>query len=125
MNGGWGHCVRGVEATDVTVSEVPGSTWAIDVAETSLKTSTLAFASSTPLASKFLPVANEVPLTDSSVASNEFPFESMFAVKSNHVADLKSMRSRSLSQTRRIATDCTRPAERALSTARHSTGDTS
>ena len=38
---------------------------------------------------------------------------------------VQAMRSRSRSRTRRIATDWTRQAERALSTARHSTGDTS
>jgi hypothetical protein len=38
MNGGCGRCVRGVEATDDTVTVAPGSASAIDVAEVSLKT---------------------------------------------------------------------------------------
>src|SRR5665213_232025 len=69
--------------------------------------------------------ASEEPSTDSSVASKALPFVFMAAVTSNQVAEVKSIRSRSRSHTRRIATDWTRPAERALSTARQRTGETS
>jgi len=57
MNVAAGACVRGVEATDITVTLAPGRDCAIDVADASLKTCTFALASSTPAASKFLPVA--------------------------------------------------------------------
>ena len=40
-------------------------------------------------------------------------------------AERNAIRSRSRSTTRRVATDCTRPAERPARTLRHSTGDTS
>ena len=125
MKGGCGRWVRGVDATDVTVTSAPVSARAIDAADASPKTWTFALASRTPPASKFLPVASGEPSTDSSVASKALPRESSVAVTSNHVAEVKSIRSRSRSQTRRIATDWTRPADRALSTARQSTGETS
>src|SRR5580700_11989318 len=91
MKGGWGRWVRGVDATDVTATAAPGNTAAIDVAEDSLRTWTFAFASRTPPASKFLPVASDEPFTDSSVASKAVPLASMLAVTSNQVADVKSM----------------------------------
>ena len=94
-------------------------------AEASLSTSTDALASSRPEASKFLPVASEEPFTDSRVASKVALLALKVAVTSNQVADVKAIRSRSRSHTRRIATDWTLPAERALSTARHRTGETS
>ena len=43
----------------------------------------------------------------------------------HQLAERNRMRSRSCSTTIRVATLCTRPAERPLATLRHNTGDTS
>ncbi|CPU64463.1 Uncharacterised protein [Mycobacteroides abscessus] len=44
---------------------------------------------------------------------------------SQYSAGTNAMRSRSRSTTRRVATDCTRPAESPWAILRHSTGETS
>ena len=124
MKGGWGRWVRGVEVIDTTSTSRSRSASASATALSSLKTSTRAPASRLPDASKLLPVASVTPARVSTVASKGAPPPSV-AVTSNHVAEVKAMRSRSRSQTRRIATDWTRPADRALSTARQRTGETS
>ncbi len=125
INGGCGRCVRGVEVTEVTARRSPTNAVARAWAASSLKTVRGALDSRAPRASKFLPVASAAPLRVSTVASKVVSLARSVAVTSNQVAERKAMRSRSRSQTRRIATDCTRPAERALSTARQSTGETS
>ena len=125
MKGGCGLCVRGVDAIETILTSAPRSAPATAVAAGSLSTCTDAFSSSCPDASKFFPVASEEPLIDSSVASKVALLARSVAVTSNQVAEVKAIRSRSRSQTSRMATDCTRPAERALSTARQSTGETS
>ncbi len=53
------------------------------------------------------------------------PTESKTALSPQYSAEVNAIRSRSRSTTRRVATDCTRPADSLGMTFFHSTGETS
>ena len=79
--------------------------------------------SSPVVGSKSLPCATRAPSSETSRASNA-PGSNV-ARRSQYSAERNAMRSRSRCTTRRVATDCTRPAESPRVTFFHSTGDTS
>ena len=70
-----------------------------------------------------------LPSTATSFAGKVLPFEESSGVKvpvrSQYDAARNAMRSRSRSTTRRVATDCTRPADRPRATLRQRTGEIS
>jgi hypothetical protein len=82
---------------------------------------------SAPLSSKSRPVAMRAPSMRTSRASNgsSCSIGDSDAVRSQYDAVTKASRSRSRSTTRRVAADCTRPADRPGPTLRQRTGDTS
>ena len=89
----------------------------------------MALALSSPSWPKSLPRATRVSSTECSLAGNIrcscFSPASKVPSRSQYDATRNLIRSRSLSTTSRVATDCTRPAERPDITLRHSTGLTS
>ena len=80
-----------------------------------------------PCSSKSLPVAMRLPSTSRKVAENSVPSASgvSHATKSQYSAEVKLILSRSRSTTIRVATDCTRPADKPVRILRHSRGETS
>ena len=93
---------------------------------------------SSPSEVKSRPCATRCPSTETSVAPNEPGVPSSppcacppgvtvanSASRSQYSAARKAIRSRSRSTTRRVATDCTRPADSRGMTFFHSTGETS
>ncbi len=85
-----------------------------------------------PWAVKSRPAATRLPSTEARVAGKVLgpsavpePAASKTALRSQYSAEVKAIRSRSRSTTRRVATDWTRPAESLGMTFFHSTGETS
>ena len=109
VNGGLGRSVRGDSSIDLTVSGTCSSDCASCFALVSSSSRMFAafFSFSAPLASKSFVAASRLSSTESNRASKP----SHFAVKSHQADEIKAMRSRSRSTIKRVATDCTRPAE--------------
>ena len=123
MKGGWGREVKGFSVTEVTLNAAFGRAAESAAAEgPSRARRSEVFA---PVESKSLDPARSTPPRLTSVAPNASGVFVNVAVTSCQVAEVKAMRSRSRSTTRRVATDCTRPAERRGSTFFQSTGETS
>jgi len=122
VNGAAGLRRYGLDSTDETVPSV--TTPAIAVALASSRC-TAADVRSAPSSPKSRPVATRAPSTAARRASKDSSPRAKRAVTSQYEADRNAMRSRSRSTTRRVATDCTRPADRPGPILRHSSGETS
>ncbi len=133
LNGAAGRRVYGFESTEETTTETEGSRSAVASAcaacSSRATASAFPFADdlSWPLSSKSRPVATRVPSSrarrDSKGADSVDVARS--AERSQYPAATKASRSRSRSTTRRVAADCTRPAESPGPILRQSTGETS
>ena len=84
-----------------------------------------AFALSSPFSEKSEPVAIEWPSTEETRAPKAWPADVKAVSIDQYWALTCAMRSRSLATTRRVATDCTRPADRDGRILRHRRGETS
>ena len=122
VNGGFGRSVRGDSSIDFTVSGVflSDSTSAFALTSSSNKIFARDFSFTAPSAPKSAVAATRLSSTLSKRALNP---SSHFAVRSHHAEEIKAIRSRSFSTMRRVATDCTRPAEIRGITFFQSTGD--
>ena len=127
MNGAAGERRKGRSVTALTVKERPTRAAATDVASSSPSTRTSLLPVRSPCSSKSLPVAMVAPPSPTSAAPKPDAAAAFVKVPStpHQVAERKRMRARSRSTTIRVATLCTRPAERRGMTLRHRTGDTS
>ena len=126
MNGAAGERRKGRSVTALTVKERPTRAVATDVASSSPSTRTSLLPVRSPCSSKSLPVATVAPPNPISAAPKP-DVSALVKVPStpHQVAERKRMRARSRSTTMRVATLCTRPADRRGMTLRHRTGDTS
>ena len=122
VNGGFGFSVRGDSSIDLTVSGKPLKASTRDLAPDSSnnKISASDFSLTAPSAPKSDVAAIFLLSTDKRRALNP---SSAAAVISHQPDEIKAMRSRSFSTMRRVATDCTRPAEMRGITFFHKTGD--
>ena len=84
-----------------------------------------AFALSSPFSEKSEPVAMAWPSTEETRAPKAWPADVNAVSIDQYWALTCAMRSRSRATTRRVATDCTRPADRDGRILRHRRGDTS
>ena len=132
MKGAYGRRVYGFSSTRTTCAATPARPSASEVARGPSSTTTSRAPSRSPpvVSSKSRPVATRRPSTATSEAPNvpacsaSDPVDSV-APTSQCSAERKRMRSRSRSTSTRVATDCTRPADRPEDTLRHRTGETS
>ena len=110
VNGGLGRSVRGDSSIDLTVRGEPLRDSTSDFAATSSnnKISARDFSLTAPSAPKSDVDATFLLSTDSKRAVKP---KSVTASRSHHEDEMKAIRSRSFSTMRRVATDCTRPAE--------------
>ncbi|CAB4888913.1 unannotated protein [freshwater metagenome] len=122
VNGGFGRSVRGDSSIDLTVSGEPLSDSTRDLAavSSSNKISLRDFSLTAPSAPKSDVDATFFSFTDNKRALNP---RSVAASRSHHADEIKAMRSRSFSTIKRVATDCTRPAEIRGITFFHKTGE--
>ncbi len=131
MNGAAGERRKGRSVTALTVKDWPTSALATAVASSSTSTRTRPSVVWMPSSLKSLPVATAVPPSEIRAAPNWGGASAVASVWAkvpsmpHQVAEWKRMRARSRSTTMRVATLCTRPAERRGMTLRHRTGDTS
>ena len=133
VNGGTGRRRYGFVSIDATVNVANSNACAIAEACTSSNCTTWSFAPaavSLPSAPKSLEPAKRRPPSDTIRESNATLLPSAsgasnVAVTSQYEARTNAIRSRSRSTIKRVATDCTRPAERPGPTLRHSTGESS
>ena len=122
VNGGFGRSVRGDSSIDLTTNGVPCSaeTRAFAPVSSSNKISASDFSFTAPSAPKSEVVATFFPSTLSKRALNP---SAVAAVISHQPDEIKAIRSRSFSTIKRVATDCTRPAEIRGITFFHNTGE--
>ena len=122
VNGGFGRSVRGDSSIDLTVSDddLSESTNFFALVSSSNKIFASDFSLTAPSAPKSLVAATFFPSTSSKRALKP---SAVTAAKSHQPDEIKAMRSRSFSTIKRVATDCTRPAEIRGITFFHSTGD--
>ena len=122
VNGGFGRSVRGDSSIDFTSSDLPLSESTRERAPVSSSNKMLAsdFSFTAPSAPKSLVAATFLP---SSVSKRAVNPSSQAALRSHQLDEIKAMRSRSFSTIKRVATDCTRPAEIRGITFFQSTGD--
>ena len=133
VNGGCGRLRYGFFSTEITRKRASASASARSPAcdSPSCTTPSVRAASvSVPSDLKSLDVARRVPLSaimrdSKSVGSPSASGAHSVATTSQYGARTNAIRSRSRSTMRRVATDCTRPADRPGPTLRHSTGDSS
>ena len=123
MNGAVGRRVYGRRSTERTVNAAPASASASARAVAS-SSWTASGSVSFPSRAKSRPWATLWPSTAASRAVNSAGEKNVPSM-SQYSAATNAMRSRSRSTTSRVATDCTRPADRPLITLRQSTGETS
>src|SRR5688500_14817367 len=130
-NGGYGERRYGLDSTERTAYDVSCSPSTSASARDRSRWTVLPSAEdlSRPSGPKSEPRATRAPSTEVSLAGNIrcscFEPASKVPSRSQYDACRKRIRSRSLSTTSRVATDCTRPAERPDMTFFHSTGETS
>ena len=122
MNGAAGRRVYGFSSTDETVKAAPSRPSARARASASVSW-TASAVRSFPSWAKSRPWATRRPSTD--VRRAVKPPGSYVATMSQYSAATNLIRSRSRSTTSRVATDCTRPADRPCMIFRQSTGETS
>ncbi|CAB4725147.1 unannotated protein [freshwater metagenome] len=122
VNGGFGRSVRGLSSIDLTVNAEDLSDSTKPRAPASSRRRMLAsdFSFTAPSAPKSDVAATRLPSTSSRRALKP---SAVTAARSHHADEIKAMRSRSFSTIKRVATDCTRPAEMRGITFFHSTGD--
>ena len=122
VNGGFGRSVRGLSSIDLTVNGVffKDSVKALAWLSSSSKMSLSDFSLTAPSAPKSAVAATFLPSTDNRRAVKP---RSVFALRSHQEDEINAMRSRSFSTIRRVATDCTRPAEIRGITFFHKTGE--
>ena len=127
MNGGAGERRKGRSVTELTVNVSPASAVATEVASSSPRTRTSLLPDWAPSSSKSFPVAMVVPPRLIREAPKPAGAAALVKVPSmpHQVAERNRMRARSRSTTIRVATLCTRPADRRGITLRQSTGETS
>ena len=122
VKGGLGRSVRGLSSIDLTING--------DAERLSTKCRALVSSSKRMLASDFSLIAPSAPKSE--VAATFFPSTSskralkpsaVTAARSHHADEIKAIRSRSFSTIKRVATDCTRPAEMRGITFFHKTGE--
>src|SRR6478609_2101037 len=123
VKGALGRLVYGFSWTLVTATWHVSTWLAMDVAVASSRwTTDLPLREPSSLKSR--PMATRLPSTEVSRAVNwlEAPSGVKSPSTSQYEARTNAIRSRSRSTTMRVATDCTRPADRPALTLRHSTG---
>ncbi|CAB4629090.1 unannotated protein [freshwater metagenome] len=122
VNGAFGFSVRGDSSIDLTVNGVPlsESTSARAPFSSSNKIFASDFSLTEPSAPKSAVAATFFPSTVSKRAVNP---RSVCAFKSHQEEEINAIRSRSFSTIKRVATDCTRPAEIRGITFFHRTGE--
>ena len=128
MNGADGRRVVGFSVTDRTDQDAPSSAATSAVAAASSRRSAPALAAagfSCPSSPKSPPPATRAPSIATSFAGNSPPSATNVPEASQYPAERNAIRARSRSTTRRVATDCTRPADSPDRTFFHSTGETS
>ena len=122
VNGGFGRSVRGESSMDLTVNgdDLSESTrWrAPDSSNNKMFASDFSFTA--PSAPKSLVAATFLPST---LIRRALKPSSHLALRSHQLDEIKAIRSRSFSTIKRVATDCTRPAEIRGITFFQSTGD--
>ena len=128
-NGAYGERRYGLDSTDRTSYVVSSSAAASPSARGRSRWTTFDASLSRPSGPKSEPRATRAPSTEYSLAGNIrcscLEPASKVPSRSQYDATRNRIRSRSRSTTRRVATDCTRPAERPDMTFFHSTGETS
>ncbi|CAB4844669.1 unannotated protein [freshwater metagenome] len=122
VNGGLGRSVRGLSSIDFTVNGVffKLSVSAVACFSSSKRMSLSDFSFTAPSAPKSLVDATFLPSTESKRAVKP---SSVFALRSHQEEEINAIRSRSFSTIKRVATDCTRPAEIRGITFFHKTGE--
>ena len=118
----------GFSVTDRTDQDAPSSAATSPVAVGSSRRSAPALAAagfSCPSSPKSPPLATRDPSIATSFAGNSPPSATNVPEASQYPAERNAIRARSRSTTRRVATDCTRPADSPDRTFFHSTGETS
>ena len=127
-NGAYGLRVYGLASTEAMVNVWSASAVASAPARSSSRWTTSGFLSA-PSSPKLAPVATRLPSTVRSFAGKRRGSccspASNVASRSQYDAERNAIRARSRSTTSRVATDCTRPADRPLMTFFQSTGLTS
>ena len=122
VNGGLGRSVRGLSSIDLTISDedISESTNCLAPLSSSNKILSRDFSLTAPSAPKSLVDATLLPSTSNKRALKP---SAVTAAKSHQPDEIKAMRSRSFSTIKRVATDCTRPAEIRGITFFHKTGE--
>ena len=122
VKGGFGRSVRGLSSIDLTVKgeDLSESTKYLALVSSSNKILANDFSFTAPSAPKSLVAATFFPSTSSSRALKP---SAVTAARSHQPLEIKAIRSRSFSTIKRVATDCTRPAEIRGITFFHKTGD--
>ena len=122
VKGGLGRSVRGLSSIDLTVNEedFSESTKCLALVSSNNKIFASDFSLTAPSAPKSEVAATLLPSTSSKRALKP---SAVTAAKSHQADEIKAIRSRSFSTIKRVATDCTRPAEMRGITFFHKTGD--
>ena len=122
VNGGLGRSVRGLSSIDLTVNGVAFklSTKPRAPASSSRRIFARDFSFTAPSAPKSDVAATRLPSTSRRRALKP---RAVTAARSHQADEIKAIRSRSFSTIKRVATDCTRPAEIRGITFFHNTGD--
>ena len=122
VNGGFGRSVRGLSSIDLTVNEdaLSEATKARALVSSSNKMLAKDFSLTAPSAPKSLVEATFLPSTSRRRALKP---SAVTAAISHQPDEIKAIRSRSFSTIKRVATDCTRPAEMRGITFFHKTGE--